>query len=73
MKKVNLYFIKSDGGEILVAENIDEVKIGSNIYDYLDSIHYHYNTFYIRMFKTDTGTRFDFGSHYDFFESREVK
>lgn len=73
MKKVNLYFLKHDGSEVLVAENIDEVKIGNAIYDYLDSIQYNYNTFYIRMYNTDTGTRFDFGNHYDFFESREIK
>lgn len=72
--KGSLYFL-SRGEERLVKENIEnDEKLFCAIHEYVHSLNPNFKIYYIRSWQEEDGsTKFDVGSHTEFFVFREDK
>lgn len=61
----NLYFIDSHGNYRLLYENVVEKEVHILIQRFLDE--HNFKSYYTRIWETDEGTKYDVGSHTEFF------
>lgn len=61
----NLYFIDSRGKYRLLHENVREKEVSLLIQCFLDE--HNFKSYYTRIWNTDEGTKYDVGSHTEFF------
>lgn len=61
----NLYFINSRGEYRLLHQNVKEKEIALLIEIFLDE--HNFKHYYTRSWNTDEGTKYDVGSHTEFF------
>lgn len=63
----NLYFLSSYGEKRLVRENIDPETTIGYINEYVAQLNPKYKIYYVRTWETPEGTKYDIGSHSEFF------
>ena len=61
----NLYFINSRGEYRLLHENVTKKEMFKLIHLFLEE--HNFKSYYTRSWNTDEGTKFDVGSHTEFF------
>ena len=67
-----LYFLDSRGGKRVVQEYIEKNDACCAIHNYVHELNPDFKIYYIRSWEMDKGvTRFDVGSHTEFFEHVE--
>lgn len=69
----NLYFIRSNGEQRLVRENIDPEAATGYIQEYVATLNSNFKIYYIRSWYSEDykGTMYDVGSHTEFFLVKE--
>lgn len=63
--KGDLYFKRSNGELILLAENVNNDEAFKKIHDFLDQ--HNYKSYYTRVWQKDDTVWYDVGSHSEFF------
>ena len=63
----NLYFIRSNGEKRLVKENVDKETAMNHMREYVASLNPNFQIYYFRYWEADGGTKYDIGSHTEFF------
>lgn len=64
---MNLYFIRSNGEKRLVRKNINPEMTLGYIQEYTHSLNPKFKIYYFRSWEEDGGTKYDVGSHTEFF------
>ena len=64
-EKRNLYFERSNGELILLANNIDKTEVYKEINNFLDA--HNYKSYYTREWEDNGVRHYDVGSHTEFF------
>lgn len=63
----NLYFLSSYGEKRLVRKNIDPETAMGYINEYIATLNPNFKVYYVRTWETEEGTKYDVGSHTEFF------
>lgn len=64
----SLYFDRSNGERVTIAENISKQEVYKRITEAVKSMNPNYKIYYTREWETTEGTRYDVGSHTEFFQ-----